>query len=147
MRSLKFSKRLIVSVLVTCFVLLIIYDLFPTQRFYEKNFKENTQITMPISKEPILLLGNNSIFNLGDYNITYTYKFSVQDFQSLRSQMTENGFIISDSYLETDENEKALQLSKPLEIEIILTRDFGFKNYDALFMNDKQTIIFNSNKW
>ena len=125
----------------------LITDHFPTKTFYENNFEENTQLVLPKSKIPIYSLGNSSIYSFGDYNISYSYKFTTKDYEGLYAQLITKGLQTTEKYLETNESEKILRLDSSMKIIKILTKDFGFKNFDVLFMDDKQTIIFNSNKW
>jgi hypothetical protein len=144
------SKKIAVTI---CFILLtglsyfLITDFYPTKTFYENNFEENTQLTLPKSKIPIYCSGNSSIYSFGDYNISYSYKFTTKDYEYLYAQLMTKGLQTTEKYLETDENEKILRLDSSMKIIKMLTKDFGFKNFDVLFMDDKQTIIFNSNKW
>lgn len=128
-------------------IYLLITDFYPTNRFYENNFEENTQLTLPSSQIPVYTAGNSSIYSFGDYNISYMYKFTTNDYNDMYAKLIKKGLQKTEKYLETDENEKALNIDTSMKIKKILTKDFGFKNYDILFMEDNQTIIFNSNKW
>jgi len=146
----KTSKKIAATI---CFSLLtvisyfIISDFYPQESYYANNFKENTEFILPKSKELIKHSGNNTIYSFGDYNISYSYKFMTNDFNDLYSQLIKRGFKKTEIYLQTDENEITLNCDTSIKIKNILTKDFGFKNFDVLFMDDNHTIIFNSNKW
>jgi hypothetical protein len=70
-----------------------------------------------------------------------------EDYQKLKSQLLDNGYNMETIYLETKENEKLLALKPELKIKTIISKDFKFKNFESLFLNDGKTIICNSNKW
>ena len=134
-------------ILLVVFSYFIVTDFFPRDSFYVDNFEENTELILPKSKRPINYSGNNSIYSFGDYNISYSYKFSTNDYNDLYSKLINKGLQKTEKYLETDENKKYLNYNTSIKIKKILTKDLGFKNFDILFMEDNQTIIFNSNKW
>jgi energy-coupling factor transporter transmembrane protein EcfT len=146
----KTNKKIAVTIyliLLTAFCYFIITDFYPQESFYLDNFKENTEITLPKSKRLIIYSGNNSIYCFGGYNISYSYKFTSNDYDELYLQLIKRGLQKTEKYLETDENKKLLNCDTSIKIKEILTKDFGFKNFDILFMDDNKTIIFNSNKW
>jgi hypothetical protein len=137
----------ICSILLTIFGYLIITNVFPREEFYVDNFKENTQLTMPNSGRLVNYSGNNSIYNFGDYNIFYIYELPTKEYENLYSQLILKEFQRSDKYLETMENDKLINANHSLKIRKILTKEFGFKSFDILFMDDNKTLMFNSNKW
>ena len=146
----KTSKRFVIIVtliLTSLFSYYLFTDLYPRSSFYRSNLKENTELTLPTSARLIAHLGTNSIYNFGDYNISYMYEFNEADYDKLYLQLVDKGFQQSDNYLETNENEKVLSMTSNLKKEKILTKDYGFKNFEVLFLNDNKTIVFNSNKW
>ena len=146
----KTSKKIAITIsiiLLAGFSYLLITSLYPTEAFYRNNFEENTEMKLPSSKKPTYHLGNHSIYNFGDYSISYSYEFTTQDYDDLYIQLTSKGFQQAENYLETDGNEKILSLDSSTKIEKILTKEFGFKDFDVLFMDDNRTIIFNSNTW
>jgi len=144
------NKKIAITIsfiLLTGLCYFIITNFYPTETFYTNNFEDNTQLTLPNTKRPICFSGNSSIYSFGDYNISYSYKFATKDYDDLYSLLMSKGLQTTEKYLETDENEKTLSMDSTIKIKKILTKDFGFKNFDVLFMDDNQTIIFNSNKW
>jgi hypothetical protein len=144
------NKKIAVTVtliLVTAFVYYLISDLYPRDSFYIDNLKENTELTLPKSARLIANSRTNSIYNFGDYNISYMYQFAEADYDKLYLQLLDKGFKQDDIYLETTQNEKVLSITPHLKKEKILTKDYGFKNFEVLFLNDNKTIVFNSNKW
>ncbi len=134
-------------ILLTALSYFLITDFYPTETFYTENFEDNTQLTLPNSKRPLYFSGNSSIYSFGDYNISYSYKFTIKDYDDLYTQLMNNGLRKTEKYLETDENRIILGLDSSIRVEKILTKDLGFKSFDVLFMDDNQTIVFNSNKW
>ena len=146
----KTTQRLaltICSILLTIFGYMSITNFFPREAFYIDNFEENTQLTIPNSGRLVNYSGNNSIYNFGDYNIFYIYELPTKDCEDLYSQLVLKDFQSSDKYLETMENDKLIDANQSLKIKNILTKDFGFKSFDILFMDDNKTVMFNSNKW
>ena len=122
-------------------------DFFPRDSFYTDNLKENTELTLPKSARLIANLGSNSIYNFGGYNISYMYQFDETDYDKLYLELLNKGFKQSDKYLETTENEKMLSLKSSLKKGKALIKEYGFKSFEVLFLNDNKTIVFNSNKW
>jgi hypothetical protein len=131
----------------TFFVYFIVTDIFPRQVFFERNFEENTTMTIPTTAKLVSTAGNQSIWGFGDYNVSYAYELSLADIQKLYGKLIISGFVQSESWLETEKVDQLLQQYSSYEVAKILTKDFGFKQFDILFLNDDKTIIFNSNKW
>ncbi len=134
-------------ILIVAFSYFTITQFYPRDSFYTDNLKENTQLTLPKSAKLIANSGNTSIYNFGDYNISYMYQLKEEDYNKLHSQLLGKGFKNSDVYLETSQNEKMLSLTEHLKNKMILAKDYGFKNFEILFLSDNKTIVFNSNKW
>ncbi|RZL42299.1 MAG: hypothetical protein EOP00_23660 [Pedobacter sp.] len=145
-RNPKISK-ILYSIALLIFGYFLITNFLPRESFYLDNFRENAGISLPESKVKIKALGNNSIFSFGDYSICYCYKFSSQDYANLYSKLLTTDFKKTEIYLETEENERLLDENKSIKIDKILTKNFGFKSFEILFLSDGKTIIFNSNKW
>ena len=146
----KTSKKIAITIsiiLLAGFSYLLITSLYPTEAFYRNNFEENTEMKLPSSKKPTYHLGNHSIYNFGDYSISYSYEFTTQDYEDLYVQLTAKGLQQAENYLETDVNGKILSLDSSIKVKKILTKEFGSKDFDVLFMDDNRTIIFNSNTW
>jgi hypothetical protein len=146
----KSSRKLsvvICSILLTIFVYSVFTSFYPREKFYLDNFEENTELNLPNSARLVNHEGNNSIYQFGGYNISYIYELPTNDYEKLYSQLVLKGFKQSSNYLETIENDKLLSANPTLKTNKILTKDFGFKNFDIIFLEDKKTIIFNSNQW
>lgn len=129
------------------FAYFIITDIFPRQAFFQRNFEENTTVTIPTSAKLVCTEGNQSIWGFGDYNVSYAYEFPVEDFKKLEELLIKSGFVQGESWLETEKVDQLLEKYSTQEVAKILTKGFGFKQFDILFLNDDKTIIFNSNKW
>ncbi len=125
----------------------VINDFFPNNSFYKNNFEENTNLKFPGNAKLKETQGVNSIYNFGDYNISYLIELPKEDYQKLKGQLLDNGYKMETIYLETKENEKLLALRPKLKIGTIVSKEFKFKNFESLFLNDGKTIICNSNKW
>ncbi|CAM3301862.1 hypothetical protein [Aequorivita lipolytica] len=146
----KTTKR--TSIIITSFLFLIFSyflfrDFYPTNNFYLNDYKEKTNLQLPNSAKLIEKKGSNSIFNFGDYNISYTIELAENDFDLTHKELQDKGFKENKMYLETPENEFLLSQFQDTRIEKILVKDYGFKNYEILFMDNNKTIICNSNKW
>lgn len=132
------------SLLFVCFVFL---EFYPSNSFYFNDYEKNTELELPISAKLIDKKGTNSIYNFGDYNISYTIKLTSSDFDLIQNALLEKGFKEHKMHLETTENDFLLLPFQDSRIDKILVKDYGFKNYEVLFMDDKKTVICNSNKW
>ncbi|MDP4087482.1 MAG: hypothetical protein Q8934_23240 [Bacillota bacterium] len=141
------TARVVSTILLIGLGYFIVRGFYPTDSFYKSNFEENTNINFPANAKLKAKQGVNNIYNLGDYNISYLIELSNQDYQKLEKQLLDKNYIIEMVYLETNENEKLLLLNPELKKETIISKNFGFKNFELLFMNDGKTIICNSNKW
>lgn len=135
------------AILLIIFSFFIITNFYPLESFYSNNFEENTKLTLPDSAKLIRYSGNNTIYSFGDYNISYIYQLETTDYNHIYSQLLTKGFHSSDVYLETSENEYLINSPLKYKRKKILTKNFGFKNFDILFLIDNKTIICNSNKW
>lgn len=133
--------------LLVIFFFFIVTNFYPRESFFRDNFEENTELELPNSATLVNSIGKNTIYNFGDYNISYVYQLSRTDCKYLYSKLLEKGFYNSEVYLETVENATLINAIPKHKCKNILTKDFGFKNYDVLFLDDNKTIIFNSNKW
>lgn len=129
------------------FAYFVITDIYPRQTFFEGNFKENTKLTIPRSAKLLYTSGNQSIWNFGDYNLSYVYELSSDDYKKLGQQLKTEGYTQNESWMQTAEVEEMLHKCLNQQVTKILTKDFGFKRFDILFLNDDRTVIFNSNKW
>ena len=146
----KADKRLALNVTLILIIMFFYYlfiDFYPRDSFYIENLKENTELTLPKSARLIAHSGANSIYNFGKYNISYMYEFGEANYNKLYLQLVDIGFKQSDTYLETIENQKILSIISSFKKEKILTKGYGFKNFEVLFLNDNKTILFNFNKW
>ncbi|MBS1735013.1 MAG: hypothetical protein JSS98_00220 [Bacteroidetes bacterium] len=147
-RKTNLRKAVIVSLtLLLTFGYYIVRDFYPTNSFYKNNFEENTTLDFPQEAKLKAKEGANSIFSFGDYNISYLIELSNQDCQKLEEQLLDNNYKIETVYLQTPANEKLLSLNSDLKEEKIISKNFGFKNFELLFLNDGKSIICNSNKW
>jgi len=141
------TARIVSTLLLIGLGYFIVRDFYPTDSFYKSNFEENTNINFPANAKLKEKQGVNNIYSFGDYNISYLIELSNQDYQKLEKQLLDKNYKIEMVYLETAENEKLLSLKPELKKETIISKDFGFKNFELLFLNDGKTIICNSNKW
>jgi hypothetical protein len=125
----------------------VITDIFPTPAFVQRNFEENTNVTIPASAKLVSTFGNQSIWGFGDYNFSYAYQLSSEDCRTLDEQLREEGFVQSRSWLETEKVNQLLESHSTRTVVKTLKKDFKFKQFDVLFLDDNKTVIFNSNKW
>lgn len=138
---------IITSLLLLLFSYFIFINFYPTNYFYLKNYENNTGLELPFSAKLIDENGNNSIYSFGDYNISYKIEVSSKDFSLIQKELERKGFEESEIYLKTIENDLLISKSQNIGIAKILVKDYGFKNYEILFMDDNKTMICNSNKW
>ncbi|SIT94820.1 hypothetical protein SAMN05444128_3794 [Pontibacter indicus] len=137
------------SIIITSFLVLILsYFLFanfhPTTQFYLDDYRENTSIKLPDSAE---LINKRSSSSFGDYNISYAVRLTPSDYTLTYNKLLEKGFQENTTYLETSENDFLLSQISNVGIANILVKDYRYKNYEILFMEDGRTIVCNSNKW
>ena len=137
----------ICSILLFSFIYFVVINFSPRESFYSENFQINTNLKLPNSAKLIEKHGNNSIYNFGDYDISYMYKLSENDYNKIYSELITKGFRLTDNYLETENNDKLINLIPTLKTKRIITKNFGYKSFDILFMDDNKTIIFTSYKW
>lgn len=141
MKSTK--TKIIITIIVVSLVSILFY--FTTgERYYGRDFKENTQLELPNSAK---LVSHDQSSSFGDYSICYTYEFSRTEVDNLYTQLINIGFKKSKGYLETDETDNFFSTNSKHEVEKILIKDSGFKSYEAIFLSDRKTVLFNSNKW
>lgn len=146
----KTSKKIAITISIILLAGLsyfLITSLYPTEAFYRNNFEENTEMKLPSSKTLIYHSGNNSFYSFGDYDISYSYKFTTKDYDDLYTQLTSKGLQKTEKYHATKANDKILSLDSSIKIKKMLTKDFGFKSFNIVFLDDNKTIIFNSYKW
>ena len=120
---------------------------FPSNSFYKNNFENNTNLKFPVNAILKEKQGTNSIYNSGGYNISYLIELPNNNYQILKDQLLNNGYKTETNYLESEENKRLLALNPELKIETIISKNFQFKNFELLFLNNEKSIICNSNKW
>ncbi|RDV10084.1 hypothetical protein DXT99_26805, partial [Pontibacter diazotrophicus] len=140
------------SVIITSFLILVLFyflfiDFYPTDKFYFNDYKENTSLRLPDSAELINKRGTNSIYDFGDYSISYAVRLTPKDYKTTYTKLLKKEFKESEVHLETSENDFLLTQFSQAGIANILVKDYGFKSFEILFMDDGRTIIVNSNKW
>jgi ABC-type transport system involved in multi-copper enzyme maturation permease subunit len=135
------------GILLFGFIFLVIRDFNPTTEYYKSDFEHNTELPIPNSAELTQKRGNNTLYNFGDYNISYVFRMNSSDYSETLNKLMARGFEQKKVFLETSENDELFRQLPNITVTQIITKDYGFRNYEVLFMNDKQTIICNSNKW
>jgi len=146
----KTSKRISLittSILIIGFSYIVIRNFYPANNYYLHDYKENTEFELPNSAILVDKKGSDSIYSFGDYNIAYTIELSSKDFDLIQKHLQKKGFQESEMYLETSENDLLISKLQDARISKIMAKDYGFKNYEILFMDDNKTMICNSNQW
>lgn len=124
----------------------IYFAFFPSEEFYETDFKEVTGIELPESADFEFKTASYPD-HFGDYTSVSIINIEAGFYQSLERKLIDQGFSRNKGKVHSSELENATSKLQGLKIEKEYSKENGGKNYYVAFLSDGETILVQRLSW